>query len=62
MEYTRVSGEGSRLWREPFVLTCVQGFAEPAESGEQSTDGLAPFFVFVGAKGAIIVNQKPIEL
>ena len=33
MEYTGMSGEGSRLpGRGPFVLICVQGFAEPAES------------------------------
>ena len=44
MEYTRVSGEGSRLpGREPFVLIYVQGFAEPAELDEQLSDGFTPF-------------------
>ncbi len=43
MEYTRISGEGSRpIGREPFVLICVQGFAEPAESDKQPTDGITP--------------------
>ena len=60
MEYTRVSSEGSRLWREPFVLICVQGFGEPAESNKQPTDGLTPLLLFVG-KEVIQKLNKTIE-
>ena len=61
IEYTRVSGGGSRSsWREPFVLICVQGFGEPAESNKQPTDGLTPLLLFVG-KEVIQKLNKTIE-
>ena len=36
------------IGRGLFVLICVQGFGEPAESNKQPTDGFTLFSLFVG--------------
>ena len=41
----KIGCEGSRLTgRGSFVLICVQGFGEPAESDKQLTDSITPFY------------------